>query len=166
VAKPLSVKALAALRAVVYMTGFVLFWGWLASNVRRFDPTLGISLPVWLRSVGIAAMVAGGALGLSCAALFVVRGEGTPAPFDPPRQFVAVGPYRCVRNPMYVGGLTVLAGLGLYLGSVAALLLTACVAALVHGFVVLVEERGLESRFGESYRQYRASVGRWLPRCW
>lgn len=151
-------------RAAIYMTAFVLLWGWLALTVRRFDPILGISLPAWLRPVGIGAMTAGGALALSCVAVFVVRGEGTPAPFDPPRQFVAVGPYGCVRNPMYVGALTVLAGLGLYLGSVSALLLVACAWMLVHGFVIWVEEPGLESRFGESYREYKTTVGRWLPR--
>ncbi len=146
------------------MTGVVLFWGWLALSVRRFDRGLGIALPTWLQPVGVGALIAGGALGLSCAAVFVMRGQGTPAPFDPPRQFVAVGPYRYVRNPMYVGGLVALAGLGLYLRSISTLLLTVCAGALVQSFVVLVEERGLESRFGASYQQYKVSVRRWLPR--
>ncbi|SRR6266571_2807388 len=163
-AKPLWVKVLAAIRALIYMTGFVLFWGWQALSVRRFDLALGIALPAPLRSAGVGAMIAGGALAFTCAAVFAMWGEGTPAPFDPPRQFVAIGPYRYVRNPMYIGGLGVLAGLGLYLQSASALLLTVGVALLVHSFVVLVEERGLDVRFGDSYRQYKTIVRRWLPR--
>lgn len=159
-----TTQALAALRALVYMTGFVLLWGWLALTVRGFDRDLGVDLPAWLRPMGIGAMVVGAFLVLGCATVFALRGEGTPAPFDPPRQFVAVGPYRYVRNPMYIGALGVLAGLGLYLRSTSTLLLAAGAAALVHGFVVLVEERGLESRFGASYREYKATVRRWWPR--
>jgi len=37
-------------------------------------------------------------------------------------------------------------------------------AALTHAFVVLYEEPTLERRFGESYRRYRGSVNRWIPR--
>ena len=40
-----------------------------------------------------------------CIGTFVTKGQGTPAPFDPPREFVASGPYRYVRNPMYIGAL-------------------------------------------------------------
>ena len=41
---------------------------------------------------------------------FVRFGKGTPAPFDPPREFVATGLFRFVRNPMYYGALCVLTG--------------------------------------------------------
>ena len=158
------VNVLVSLRAAAYVTAFVLGWGWLALSVRRFDASLGVVHPAWLQPVGVGLMVVGGALALSCATVFVVRGRGTPAPFDPPREFVAMGPYRYVRNPMYVGGLAVLAGFGLYLRSVSALLLTVLAAVLVQTFVILVEEKGLEARFGDSYRQYKTSVGRWIPR--
>lgn len=100
---------------------------------------------------------------LSCVALFVVRGEGTAAPFDPPRRFVASGPYRFVRNPMYLGAALVLSGFGLYSRSPSVLGLVALAALFVHLFVVLVEEPGLESRFGEGYRDYKVRVKRWSP---
>src|SRR5260370_42333207 len=99
-----------ALRAAIFATGFVLLWGWVALGVHhRYDPTLGSALPGWTRALGIAVMLAGGTVALACVATFVVRGEGTPAPMDPPRKFVAVGPYKFVRNPMYIGGFIVLA---------------------------------------------------------
>ncbi len=55
-------------------------------------------------------MVIGGAIGLICIVTFIVKGSGTPAPFDAPKNFVAWGPYKYVRNPMYIGGLILLIG--------------------------------------------------------
>jgi protein-S-isoprenylcysteine O-methyltransferase Ste14 len=92
-----------SLRTAFYAVGFVLLWAWVAVAVRGFDRSLGFALPEWLRPAGMVLMVAGGALVLSCLIVFVGRGKGTPAPFDAPRVFVAVGPYRLVRNPMYIG---------------------------------------------------------------
>jgi protein-S-isoprenylcysteine O-methyltransferase Ste14 len=113
-----------AIRAVVYMTGFLLLWSWVALGVRVFDQNLGITLPGWVKTLGLVLMVVGGILALTCAGVFVTRGRGTPAPFDAPRQFVAIGPYRYVRNPMYLGALMVLSGLGLYERSASILLLS------------------------------------------
>ena len=155
---------LAALRSAVYATGFVFLWGWIALGARRFDAALGGALPAALRPLGAVVMALGAVLALACVAVFVVRGRGTPAPFDPPRAFVAVGPYRWVRNPMYLGGLTVLLGLALWERSPAMLLVPPAVAVLAHLLVVLYEEPGLERRFGESYREYKRTVRRWLPR--
>jgi protein-S-isoprenylcysteine O-methyltransferase Ste14 len=157
-------RAFAALRTTIYMTGFVVVWGWLALLLRRYDPAIGLTLPDWAAAVGVAVIAAGGAVGLACGCYFALRGVGTPAPFDPPREFVAVGPYRYVRNPMYVGGLLLLAGFGLVLRSPAIVLMAAGATVLAHLFVVLVEEPGLRNRFGESYQRYAASVNRWLPR--
>ena len=109
-------------------------------------------------------MIAGGALGLTCIANFVLRGRGTPVPFDPPKELVAAGPYKYVRNPMYVGALTMGVGFGLWLRSVSILLLALLVALIVHLFVVLLEEPDLERRFGASYISYKKRVNRWLPR--
>jgi protein-S-isoprenylcysteine O-methyltransferase Ste14 len=157
-------RVLAAIRTAIYMTGFVALWVWLALGVHRFDPAIGVAVPDWARWLGSALMVVGCAVGLTCGGFFAARGLGTPAPFDPPREFVATGPYRFVRNPMYIGGLLALGGFGLVERSPSILLLAAGVAILVHFFVVIVEEPGLEWRFGDSYRTYKRSVNRWLPR--
>ncbi len=153
-----------ALRAALYMGCFALLWGWLALAVRGWDPRLGGPLPAWLQPVGAVVALAGGALALWCGCLFVARGHGTPAPFDPPRAFVTEGPYRWTRNPMYVGGLTLLAGGGLWLRSPAILLLAAAAWSLVHLFVTLYEEPRLRRQFGPAYESYARRVNRWLPR--
>lgn len=153
-----------ALRAAIFGTGFIFLWGWVALRLhQRYDITLGISLSEWTRALGIVLIAAGGALAFACVATFVTRGEGTPAPFDPPRKFVAAGPYRFVRNPMYIGGFTVLFGFGLYEQSVAILLFTLPWLLSAHLFVILYEEPHLRSTFGMPYAAYCHSVRRWLP---
>lgn len=123
----------------------------------------GFPLPAWVAPIGVALMVVGGALAVACVVTFVVRGRGTPAPFDAPREFVAGGPYRWVRNPMYLGGFLVLAGYALCAVSFAALLVAFGMLAAAHLFAVLYEEPTLERRFGASYRAYRRRTRRWIP---
>lgn len=155
---------LIALRSVIYMTGFVLLFGWIALRVRSFDRTLGVSLPDAVEIPGVILSAAGAVLVLACASVFITRGRGTPAIFDAPRAFVAAGPYKYVRNPMYVGGMMLLVGFGLCERSVSILFMALILLALLHLLVVFYEEPGLTRRFGTSYQEYRQSVGRWLPR--
>jgi protein-S-isoprenylcysteine O-methyltransferase Ste14 len=151
-------------RTLLYMTAFIGFFGWLALRVQACDENLKVELPPWTKMLWFVFVGLGGALVAACAGVFVFRGRGTPAVFDPPRKFVAAGPYKVVRNPMYVGGLMLLAGLGFYQQSPSILLFVIGVFLLFHLFVVFVEEPGLERRFGESYLAYKQSVNRWMPK--
>lgn len=160
----LFAKAFTILRGLAYSVGFVWLWAWVAASVRRFDADLPVALPSWARPIGYGVALAGALVTGACIATFVTRGRGTPAPFDPPRAFVASGPYRYVRNPMYVGAAAVIAGSGLALSSPAIVLLALGFLVLMHLFVVLYEEPALTRRFGESYTRYRATVNRWLVR--
>jgi protein-S-isoprenylcysteine O-methyltransferase Ste14 len=82
-------------------------------NLRRYERLiLDRQLPAWWRGLGIALLGTGLTLAIWCVATFIVRGRGTPAPFDAPRHLVATGPYHCMRNPMYIGGGLVLLGFG------------------------------------------------------
>jgi len=99
-----------ALRALVFGSGFLALWTYLAMLLRRFDGALGGSLPGWSFGLGISILALGGAVAGWCIVTFVVRGRGTPALFDAPRRIVAAGPYRYVRNPMYIGGALLLLG--------------------------------------------------------
>jgi protein-S-isoprenylcysteine O-methyltransferase Ste14 len=153
-----------ALRSVIYMSGFLLFFGWIALLVRTFDHSFGVSLPAATQMPGAILMVVGATLGLACAGVFISRGRGTPAIFDAPRAFVAIGPYKFVRNPMYIGGLMLLMGFGLYERSLSILFLALLLFPLVHLFVLLYEEPTLTRKFGSSYQEYCREVRRWVPR--
>jgi protein-S-isoprenylcysteine O-methyltransferase Ste14 len=116
------------------------------------------------RCAGAVSFLSGFALFSWCVGLFARVGQGTLAPWDPTRNLVAVGPYRFVRNPMISGVALMLFGEGLFEGSWV-LGIWACVfLSINHIYFVLSEEPGLERRFGESYRIYKANVPRWIPR--
>jgi protein-S-isoprenylcysteine O-methyltransferase Ste14 len=116
------------------------------------------------RYLGLVPIVFGALIYLWCAWDFTYAGKGTPAPIDPPKELVVRGLYRYVRNPMYVGVGSVLIGEAVLFQSLA--LLAYLVAALicVSLFVVLYEEPVLTRKFGDSYRRYRETVPRWIPR--
>lgn len=116
-----------------------------------------------LEWVGIAIVVAGAGLALWCVLAFAVIGRGTPAPFDAPRRLVVRGPYRFVRNPMYIGAASALAGAALFYRSLSLLAFTAAFVLVTHLFAVLYEEPALHRTFGDEYDAYRRRVRRWLP---
>lgn len=109
-------------------------------------------------------MAVGAGLYIGCASLLVRRGDGTPAPWDPPKRLVLAGPYRHIRNPMALGVFLVLLGEAMVMESAALFLYLCLVVIFVHLFIVTFEERGLEARFGDTYRVYKERIPRWLPR--
>jgi protein-S-isoprenylcysteine O-methyltransferase Ste14 len=151
-------------RGLLYSAGFVWLWTWVALQVRSYDAKLAVTLPLWLRPVGFVLAAAGALLAGACIATFVTRGRGTPAPFDPPREFVVSGPYRFVRNPMYIGAAFVILGAGFILSSPSIAGLAFAFLLIMHLFATLYEEPTLAAKFGAGYEQYRASVPRWLIR--
>lgn len=152
-----------ALRTFAYTIGGVIFFIWAVLWVRTLDRGLEISWPMWMAIPGILLTMVGGFLILLCFGVFVIWGRGTPLVVDPPKEFVARGPYRYVRNPIYLGQILLLIGLGLYLRSVSVLILAFVWFLFVHLFVVYVEEPGLTERFGATYEAYRRAVPRWIP---
>ena len=152
-------------RAVTYATLFIsLLLVFLPGEVLAWS---GVVRPAKLGIAGIAGIAlgtAGAALALWCILTFVVVGKGTPAPFDPPRRLVVQGPYRFVRNPMYIGAGLALLGAAIVYRSPALLGYVVVLLALTHAFVLLYEEPTLVRLFGTSYDEYRANVRRWIPR--
>jgi len=112
---------------------------------------------------GIVVGLAGGALAVWCILAFAVIGRGTPAPFDPPRTLVDRGPYRYVRNPMYIGAALALSGAAIFYRSLPLLGYAGLFLVITHAFVVWYEEPALARLFGEEYQAYRSRVHRWLP---
>ena len=95
---------------------------------------------------------------------FAFIGKGTPAPFDAPRRHVIRGPYRFVRNPMYIGAGITLAGAALFYQSLSILIYAGLFFLATHLFVVLYEEPTLRQTFGSKYEAYCRQVRRWWPK--
>lgn len=144
----------------------VIIFGGITRQLKHLDQFIPVILPPWMAGGGILLMVIGAALAFVCFGLFSASGAltlGRHFPFPDPEVFISWGPYKHVRNPMAMGGLTVLCGWGLYELSPSILLFASLMVVSMHLFVVYVEEPKLERRFGESYREYKRRVNRWVP---
>ena len=152
-------------RALVYATlfiGFVLVF--LPANVAAWSGTSAPDRNGIPQVLGVIVAAAGALLAVSCILTFVFLGRGTPAPFDPPRKLVVRGPYRLLRNPMYLGAGATLLGAALYYESAALAAYAAVFLVLMHALVRGYEEPMLRQTFGREYEKYCRRVGRWWPR--
>lgn len=114
-----------------------------------------LAYPLW--GIGTAAL-------LWCFWDFLVKGKGTPAPVDPPKELVISGLYKFVRNPMYDGVLLLILGHFIWFGYWGLLIYGIVVFVAFTLFVRFYEEPNLKSKFGRAYEDYLQSVPRWLPR--
>ena len=124
-------------------------------------PTVPLML---VQLVGLVLILVGIALFASTLRRFATEGKGTLAPWDPPRKLVVHGPYRYVRNPMISGVLIVILGEALVLLSKSHFWWFVTFFAINAVYIPLLEEPLLQSRFGDSYTEYRRHVPRLIPR--
>ena len=116
-------------------------------------------------ALAVVAGLIGGALWLALdgQAMMLFRRAGTSIPpRRPTTALVTSGPYRITRNPMYVGMAFLYAGLALALGVIWALAALPLVLLAVDRLVIAREERYMEAKFGDQYREYTRRVRRWL----
>ncbi len=140
------------------VTVYIPYWI-LSSTSSTGDAPLGIA-----RYFGVILILLGAAIYFRCAFDFTFKGKGTPAPIDPPKELVAQGLYRYVRNPMYVGAFTILIGEAMLFESRHLLVYAGLMLSCFSLFVLLYEEPVLRRKFGESYKRYCDEVPRWIPR--
>jgi len=160
------VRLLRHLLAIAILPGTVLILVplWIA---RRYAVTLAVvesPARIALQLVGLACFAVGTLLFFASLRRFASEGEGTLAPWDPPRALVIRGPYRFVRNPMISGVIFILVSEALVLLSLPHAAWAAAFLALNLVYIPLMEEPQLVRRFGEPYREYRRHVRRFLPR--
>ena len=120
--------------------------------------------PVFLKLIGISVFAAGLVAYLACSAWLIFFGKGPHVEFDPPKVFVATGPYRWVRNPVVLALLVTVVGEALYFASWGILVLVLLGIGFAHWQVTCMEEPRLKKRFGESYEDFCRRVPRWIPR--
>jgi protein-S-isoprenylcysteine O-methyltransferase Ste14 len=152
-------------RAITYAAVFIGFV--LVYLPSRFLSWSGIVAPATTGApqvAGIILVTIGTAIALWCLLTFVFIGKGTPAPFDPPRKLVIRGPYRFVRNPMYIGAGMTIAGAALFYESLSISIYTCLFFLITHLFVVFYEEPTLRRTFGDEYEAYFCRVKRWIPK--
>ncbi|HYC61215.1 MAG TPA: isoprenylcysteine carboxylmethyltransferase family protein [Thermoanaerobaculia bacterium] len=159
----MSKRLFVIVRSLLVSSLFVSLWLWFVPRWIAASKDVVLSPD---RTWAIAIMLLGAPFALRCIWDFAWSGEGTPAPFDPPRRLVVSGLYRWVRNPMYLSFGVVFVGEALLFPSVTReMLIVAPLAWLFFtAFVMLYEEPKLRELFGDEYEEYRRNVRRWLPR--
>lgn len=139
----------------IYGGGFLvvlgLRWLWPMPIVRN-------GIPLWC---ALALSIVGVAIILLAVRALIAAGTNVD-PVLPTTAIVTTGPYRVSRNPVYVGLTLLYLGLTSALNTWWAVIVLVPVLAIMHRGVVRREERYLEQKFGEPYRQYCAKVRRYL----
>jgi protein-S-isoprenylcysteine O-methyltransferase Ste14 len=122
-------------------------------------PFLPVDWPkVWLGGAAI-----GLALALFVWAIMTMTKAGSNVPTNmPTTKIVDTGPYGFTRNPIYLAMFLLLIGLAIALDTIWLLFTLAAFVLVIRNGVVVREETYLERKFGETYRNYRARVRRWL----
>jgi protein-S-isoprenylcysteine O-methyltransferase Ste14 len=153
-----------ATKAILFIVGGTAVVLVLDIPIRVIDARFVLPLVGALEWLGWIFLTAGVLLILAAEWALLRVGGATGAPGDPPRRLVARGIYRWVRNPIYIGASAELLGLGLTRASVSYICIMAAFLLFIHWYVVTVEEPRTERRLGASYRRYKESVPRWVPR--
>jgi protein-S-isoprenylcysteine O-methyltransferase Ste14 len=117
------------------------------------DPWFWVGVVIGLMGVGFAVWTV---------RLFVGPGDGTPAPWDPPLKLVVRGPYWHVRNPMIASVYMMLLAESLIFNAWPLAIWLVIFFAVNAVYIPRSEEPGLQARFGDDYRRYKAHVPRWI----
>jgi protein-S-isoprenylcysteine O-methyltransferase Ste14 len=111
----------------------------------------------------VGAVFVAAALGLDGWAMFTMwRAKTNILPHRPADRLVTRGPFAYTRNPIYLGNVCLIVGIGLAVGSLWGLAAAAADALLTHRLAVLREERHLAERFGDPWRRYAGRTPRWV----
>jgi len=126
----------------------------------------GKTFPESMVVVAVAFFLAcvGASVAVWTVMLFYTLGNGTPAPWAPPKRLIVRGPYAYVRNPMLVAAHAILLAETLLFGSIGILIWTGIFWVMNTLYFKLIEEPGLKHRFGDDYVEYSKNVARWVPR--
>jgi protein-S-isoprenylcysteine O-methyltransferase Ste14 len=150
--------------ATIFLFGIITFF-----VIASFWLDRRLNLPylpdAWWR-YGIAAIVfiAGLFLVLSTVIAFF-RSRGTPLTVSPPPKLITTGLFAYIRNPMALGDLLILEGLGFYFGSLSLIFFFAPLPVVLYAlYIKAVEEKELELRFGREYLEYKKRVPMFIPR--
>lgn len=135
----------------VILAILIVLWGVL--HLRPLDRYFGFRPPLFARIPGLVIIALGAGLVLWCGGI-LARVEIFESPGNRmfPREFVATGPFRCIRNPMSFGAVVLFAGVGFWLRSISILLFSAILFLIFHFVAVRIEESGWKSDLARATR--------------
>lgn len=153
-----------ALAGGLLLAGLPLLIGGLSNWLDRLLGLPRLPGGLGLGVAGVVLMGAGGLFALWAVVAEARIGSGTPVPMIPTQRLVVAPPYTYCRNPMVLGTATGYLGFAVWLGSASAIALVLVFAALLLGYVKVLEEPELAARFGDDYLEYRRRTPFLVPR--
>jgi protein-S-isoprenylcysteine O-methyltransferase Ste14 len=113
--------------------------------------------------IGALAIIIGGIVAIWTIVIQITLASGTPFPMLPTKKLLVVGPFKYCRNPMTLGTILGYGGIAILVGSFTALLAVGIFAALLIGYLKMIEEKELQLRFGSEYIEYRKETPFIIP---
>ena len=113
------------------------------------------------RLLGVTPLLLGVAMNLVADRAFK-KARTTVKPFEESSALLTTGMFALSRNPMYLGFLFILVGVGVIMGSLAPFGVAVVFPLLVQRMFIRREEEQLREIFGEAWSRYRSRVRRWL----
>jgi len=113
--------------------------------------------------IGVLAIIIGGIVAIWTIVIQITLASGTPFPMLPTQKLLVVGPFKYCRNPMTLGTILAYGGIAILVGSFTALLAVGIFAALLIGYLKMIEEKELQMRFGSEYIEYKEKTPFIIP---
>jgi protein-S-isoprenylcysteine O-methyltransferase Ste14 len=144
---------------------FILFYAALfIPSWPLFGPaSLGESYYIWPIVIGLFVTVLGQLIrGATIGLAYIVRGGKEGKPYA--EGLVTEGIFRHVRNPLYVGNILMLLGVGILANSLVYVAIVIPIFLFIYQAIVMAEENFLRNKFGPGFDLYCKDVNRWMPR--
>ncbi len=94
-----------------------------------------------------------------------IKARGSPVPLNPPKKLLITGLYSQIRNPMLLGWIIMLFGVGILLNSISLIFIFTPLFILLNVlYLKTIEEKEMEKKFGKEYLKYKRSVPMFIPR--
>lgn len=138
---------------------FPFFYLMLFVPAGRFNPLITENYSILLY-LGLAVTVTGEAIRfLTIGLVYIVRGGKNRKIYA--EGLVTDGIYAHCRNPMYVGNVLMLIGMGILSNSTLFMLVMVPFFLFIYQAIILAEENFLRGKFGDSFNDYCANTNRW-----
>jgi protein-S-isoprenylcysteine O-methyltransferase Ste14 len=143
---------------------WIVFLYLIPKGILKIESTLEIIGFQAKKEIGLILFLLFSILGIYSGYTMSWIGKGTPLPLDCPNELVIQGPYKYLRNPMALAGIGQGICVGIIFGSYLIIFYSIIGAILWHITVRPIEEKDLESRFGNSYLEYKKKIRCWIPK--
>ncbi len=139
----------------------------------NLGPRLDLFFGLPQLALGIASLILGGilvAVGMFYAFWSIgdqiILAKGTPVPVMATQTLLVSGPFKHCRNPMSFGTFCLYLGISIPAQSISSVLIICLFISLLIIYIKRIEERELESRFGQAYLAYKTATPFIIPRPW